>query len=80
MNKMFGVLRSKGVQVGTAAAAVSLTATSNVHAVLPAAATTALGDVATGITDAVDGAWPLIGAALAAGIVIKLVKRFTNKV
>lgn len=50
------------------------------HAALPAAATAALGDVDTGIDDAVAAAWPLIGAALVAGIIIKLVKRYSNKI
>ncbi|MDP2506715.1 major coat protein [Oceanobacter sp. 3_MG-2023] len=53
---------------------------SSAHADLPAAATTALTEIETGITDASDAAWPLIGAALAAGILIKLVKRFANKI
>ena len=51
-----------------------------VHAALPTAATTALSEIETGITDAESAAWPLIGTALVAGIIIKLVKRFSNKV
>lgn len=67
--------RSLGV-VGAAGLAM----VSGAHAALPAAATTALADVGTANTDAVGAAWPYIGAALAAGITIKLVKRYTNKV
>lgn len=59
--------------------AVSLISAS-AHAELPAAAGTAMSSISTGITDAADAAWPLIGAALTAGIIIKLVKRFANKV
>ena len=61
-------------------AGVAVVAGGAANAALPAAATTALSEVSTGITDATDAAWPLIGAALVAGIVIKLVKRFSNKV
>jgi len=53
---------------------------SQVYAALPAAATTALGDVDTAITDTETALWPIIGAALVAIITIKLVKRFSNKV
>lgn len=73
---MFQKMKSKiGVGVGAMVAMVG-----SASAALPTAATTALATVDTGITDAVDAAWPLIGAALAAGVIIKLVKRFTNKV
>lgn len=50
------------------------------HAALPASATTAMTNITTGISDAEGAAWPLIGAALTAGIIIKLVKRFANKI
>lgn len=50
------------------------------YAELPAAATTAMTSISTGVTDAESAAWPIIGAALTAGIIIKLVKRFANKV
>lgn len=50
------------------------------HAALPAEATTAMTAISTGVTDAEAAAWPIIGAALVAGIIIKLVKRFSNKV
>lgn len=80
MKNMFGVLRSKGVKVAAAVSVASLTVVSTAHAALPEAATTALGLIDTGIDDAEAAAWPLIGAALAAGIIIKLVKRFANKV
>lgn len=53
---------------------------STAHAELPAAATAGLASINTGIGDAADAAWPLITAALVAGVLIKLVKRFTNKV
>ena len=79
-NKIKNALSSKATKMGAAVTGEMVATSAKVHAALPAAATSALSDVSTGITDAVDGAWPLIGAALAAGIVIKLVKRFTNKV
>lgn len=80
MKNVFGVLRSKGVKLGAAVSAASLMLTSTAHAVLPTEATAAMTAIGTGVTDAEAAAWPLIGAALTAGIVIKLVKRFANKV
>lgn len=59
--------------------AVSMTAM-QAHAELPTAATSAMSSIGTGISDAEAAAWPIIGAALVAGILIKLVKRFANKV
>jgi hypothetical protein len=61
-------------------AGVSLMVGTVANAALPAEATTAMSSISTGISDATDAAWPLIGAALVAGVIIKLVKRFTNKV
>ena len=60
-------------------AVVALT-TTTAHAALNSAASSAMTDISTGIVDAESAAWPLIGGALAAGIIIKLVKRFSNKV
>ena len=54
--------------------------TCTVNAALPAAATSALSSITSGISDAEKAVWPLIGAALVAGIIIKLVKRFSNKI
>lgn len=59
--------------------AVSMMAAS-AHAALPTEATAAMTAIGTGVTDAESAAWPIIGAALTAAIVIKLVKRFANKV
>ncbi|WP_289086335.1 major coat protein [Spongiibacter tropicus] len=59
--------------------AVSMMAMS-AHAALPTEATAAMTAIGTGVSDAEAAAWPIIGAALVAGIVIKLVKRFANKV
>lgn len=75
--KLLKALRSNVAKLG--AVLVAGLASVSAQAALPTAATTAMTDISTGITDAVDAAWPLIGAALTAGIVIKLVKRFTNK-
>lgn len=49
------------------------------NAALPAEATAAFTAAGAAITDAVAAAWVPIGAALAAGMVIKMVKRFMNK-
>jgi hypothetical protein len=60
--------------------ALGIAASASASAALPDAATTAISSIATGVTDAESAVWPVIGSALVAGIVIKLVKRFANKV
>jgi hypothetical protein len=57
-----------------------LAAASVVQAQLPTEATNALTAIGTGVSDTESAVWPIIGAALVAGIVIKLVKRFANKI
>lgn len=74
------LLSSKAAQTALTVSVMVVGLSSTAHAELPTAATTALSSISTGITDASDAAWPLIGAALVAGVLIKLVKRFTNKV
>lgn len=49
------------------------------NAALPSEATAAFTASGTAISDAVAAAWVPIGAALAAGMVIKMVKRFMSK-
>lgn len=58
---------------------IALFAVSAANAALPTEATAAFTAAGTAITDAVAAAWVPIGAALAAGMVIKMVKRFMNK-
>lgn len=53
---------------------------SSAHAALPVPATDAISAISTGVTDVEAAVWPVIGAAIVAGVVIKLVKRFSNKV
>lgn len=72
-NKIMKMKKAGFLVVGIAASSAS-------YAALPAAAQTALDSIGTGISDAETATWPLIGAALVAGIVIKLTKRFANKV
>ena len=50
------------------------------NAALPTEATAALTSASTAVSDASAGVWPVIGAVLVAGITIKLVKRFANKI
>jgi len=68
----------KGVVVSIGASASMVAGSA--FAALPTEATSALTAIGTGVTDAESAAWPIIGAALVAGIVIKLVKRFSNKI
>jgi hypothetical protein len=72
------MIKNKTGKLVTLMAVSSLSAVSS--AALPTAASTALTSIGTGITDTETAVWPLIGAALVAGIVIKLVKRFSNKI
>ena len=74
MKKLFKKINAKAAAVSVAALVTVQTASAD----LPAGATSAVTAVSDGITDTVDAAWPLIGAALAAGVIIKLVKRFVK--
>ncbi len=60
-------------------ASLSFFATS-AHAALPAEAQSALSAATSAVSDSAAAAWVPIGAAMAALIVIKLVKRFFNKI
>lgn len=62
------------------ASAMLFSVVGSAHADLPAAATAALTSVQTSVSDTETAVWPIIGAALVAGIVIKLVKRFAGKI
>lgn len=50
------------------------------NAALPTEASAALTAAGTAVADSASAAWVPIGAAMAASIVIKLVKRFFNKI
>lgn len=53
---------------------------SSANAALPAEASDALAKVGTAITDSAAAVWPYIGAFLGASMLIKIVKRFANKI
>ncbi|KZZ49438.1 hypothetical protein A3759_03785 [Thalassolituus sp. HI0120] len=72
-NKLIKMKRTGYIALGFAASGAA-------SAKLPDAASTAIGNISTGVTDAETAVWPVIGAALVASIIIKLVKRFANKV
>lgn len=78
MKNVFTVLRSKGVVASVATAAMIVG--SQAHAALPSWASTAATESTTAIADAQELWGPIIMSALAAGILIKLIKRFGNKV
>lgn len=73
MKKHLSFLKTALV-VGVAAAA------DVANAALPTAATDALTSASTAVSDSTAAVWPVIGAVLVAGITIKLVKRFSNKI
>lgn len=80
MNSIFGVLRSRGASVKAAVAGALLVSAAGANAALPAWATDIGTDVGQAITDAAALVGPLFAAALVAGLIFKLVKRFTDKV
>ncbi len=80
MNSIFGVLRSRGASFKAAVAGALLVSAAGAHAALPAWATDIGTDVGQAITDSAALVGPLFAAALVAGLIFKLVKRFSNKV
>lgn len=78
--KVFSQLRTRGVALKTAIGAFAMLSAVGAHAALPAWATSIGTDVAEAISDAAALVGPLFAAALVAGLIFKLVKRFTNKV
>lgn len=76
MEKLFGVLRSKGVAVTVAMMAV----TSQAHAALPTWATSAGADITEKVSDTEAFVGPIIIAVIVAVVGIKLLKRFSNKI
>lgn len=80
MNSIFGVLRSRGASVKAAVAGALLVSAAGANAALPAWATSIGTQVDEAITDSAALVGPLFATALVAGLIFKLVKRFTNKV
>lgn len=80
MNSIFGVLRSRGASVKAAVAVALLVSAAGANAALPPWATAIGTQVGEAITDAAALVGPLFAAALVAGLIFKLVKRFSNKV
>jgi len=78
--KLFVMLRSRAVAVKSAAAAVLLVGSTAANAALPAWADDISTDVGQAITDVAALVGPLVVAALIAGIIPKLIKRFGNKI
>lgn len=60
--------------------ALIATATSNVFAALPGGLTTGVTEIKADLASVVDAVWPVIIAAVAAVVVMKLFKRFTSKI
>lgn len=79
MNK-FTQLRSRGVALKTAIAAAAMSSAVGAHAALPAWATDLSTDIGEAISDTSAAVGPLVIASLVAVIIIKLIKRFANKI
>lgn len=80
MKNVFGVLRSRGATVKAAAGVALLVAATSAHAALPDWATAIGEKVESAITDTAALVGPLMAAALVAGIIMTLVKRFGKKI
>ena len=70
------------VRRGLLAAAVGLGAmvAGSAHAELPTAASSAITAITGNVTDMEAAVWPVIGAVVAAMVLIKLFKRFSAKI
>lgn len=79
MNK-FTQLRTRGVALKTAIAAGAMASTAAANAALPAWASDLATDTGQAVTDASTAVGPVIIASLVAVIIIKLIKRFANKI
>ena len=79
MNK-FALLRSRCVALKTAIAAGAMASAAAANAALPAWATDIGDDMSTAVTDAATLVGPVIALSLVSVIIIKLIKRFANKV
>lgn len=79
MNK-FTQLRTRGVALKSALAAAAFSSAVGAHAALPAWAANLGTDIGASIDDTSDAVGPLVIAALVSLIVIKLIKRFANKI
>lgn len=79
MNK-FTQLRTRGVALKTAIAAGAMASTAAANAALPAWASDLAADTGQAVTDASTAVGPVIIASLVAVIIIKLIKRFANKI
>lgn len=77
---VFGRIRSRGVSVKAAAVVALAVASSAANAALPVWASSLVTDVEGAITDTAAAVGPLVVAALVAVIIIKLIKRFGNKI
>lgn len=80
MKNVFVLLRSRGVQLKTCAAALSLAAVSSAHAELPTWATGMGATLGGSVSDFEGEIGPIILAVAVAMVGIKLFKRFTNKI
>lgn len=78
--KLFGMLRSRAVAVKAAAGVVLMVGASAANAALPTWASSLSTDVGAAIDDTAAAVGPLVIAALIAVIIIKLIKRFANKI
>lgn len=79
--KKFGVLRSRSVRVVTAATATTLAVVaSSANAALPGWASSLGEDTLAAVTDASAAVGPVVIASLVSVIIIKLIKRFANKI
>lgn len=61
-------------------AALSAVVTVPAYAILPAGISTGLNGINSDMTSLIDLVWPVVIASVAAVVIFKLFKRFTNKI
>lgn len=80
MKNAFSILRARGVAVKSAVAVLATVAATSAHAALPAWATAIVTAGTDAVTDTSTAIGPVIALSVGAVLVIRLIKRFANKI
>lgn len=80
MKNLFTRLRTRGASLKTAVVTLAMVGAASANAALPAWATSMVSDASDNVTSIFALVGPVVGIAIAGGLVIKLVKRGTSKI
>jgi len=78
--KNFGMLRARAVAVKTALVTLAMVSAAAANATLPPWATDIGEDLSTAVNDSAALVGPVVALSIVAVVVIKLIKRFSNKI